>query len=670
MSTVAAAAPSQPGLLTGLGRVMAKDVAQHLMTWLLLLGFGLLIVLVQYAVLTNSGGGVTDLALVPQFARWGMPIFALIIGQRLVAAEYYDNTQRFIEALPLRRGALELSKYVLGFCVVLALLVVVWLVTVILAVQNEPIGPQFAGFMFLRIVAYVFALWSAVFLVNLLGRLRLLLLFVALGAIWWIDANTSFVLEKFGPWAMLSAESFPFERDIFPVAGFLQCFAIGLICLVLAVLLLRLSEGSLVERLATPMTAREKIFVSIIAITGIGSFLYLGAQPEPAAVEFTADEVLRSDVAPVEVMYLDEVFAEDGAALLSYLEDRIGGFGRFSGLDGSAATGEEARTMRAAYQTRKLRIALAPSARKDEFDTRVVDDENGVVVSANFESDAGYRVENLGAFVMHQYVLANWQLAADERRHWLLDGISQRWAEYGPAAPPQLGTQFERGMLQGLFVARNTDVTEQLLREWDRTAERLGELPAMALAFTGVRVLEEMIGRDKLQAYVTAELGRPGNGNVLDWWYSRHPESIEVFAEQTGLSWSEFVVRWQTRLGELAAAPVYAEPLSTLPELTFAHAVEVTRAGSRIITLTVSASGPVPLGSQCEFLHRSIPQYDYMMSRGSLYDERREWPITTTELKTELYEYASYERLFVAADCTFPELTIPMRTGMQRLVLP
>ena len=86
-----------------LGGLLSKELWHHGAVLLMVGGF---IALVQCFLLLGAALGprtITMLEAHANFTRVFLPLLGLALGHRLVVREYHAHTQRFLEALPVRR---------------------------------------------------------------------------------------------------------------------------------------------------------------------------------------------------------------------------------------------------------------------------------------------------------------------------------------------------------------------------------------------------------------------------------------------------------------------------------------------------------------------------------------------------------------------------------------
>ena len=179
--------------------LFAKELRQHGgallgMTALLATAFGLGKVL-----MSREARVLSALEAVSSFALGPLVAAALYLGHRLVVAEHFGRTQRFVEALPVRRGHLALVKAAFGLCW-LELWAGLALLLGAAGATTEPLGARFLGILAARLSLYVLALWGVIFLLGFFGRLRFVLGVALVVLLIALDRATAWDLDTFGPY--------------------------------------------------------------------------------------------------------------------------------------------------------------------------------------------------------------------------------------------------------------------------------------------------------------------------------------------------------------------------------------------------------------------------------------------------------------------------------------
>ena len=640
----------------GLFSILGKDCRQHWPIAAAMLAF-VFIVHAVYARIAALGPMLSDLQLVSMFAQVPLLVVALVVSQRLVTAEYYGGTQRFIEVLPIRRRTMVASKFLLGWLFLAGLAFALFGMLLQSAASKEFIDGRFVFIMATRLLVFVSTVWAVAFAVGFLGKLRWPLLAILVATVWALDTYTAFEQQRFGPWELVSSQTFPMERTELPVAALVQSAWIVVIAATIGFALGMLRDGSWAEALAKPMSQRDKTFLAVLVLAAGSMFMGLDTEPEPAPYRFGTNAVLRSESGLVEVAYHEEKFRADGAALVDYLDDRVVSLKDAVGWD---------------KPDFKARVTLSPTIDPEDSQPLRSDADEGVVIAANFERGERYVETNLGALVVHQMLLAQTNgRAIVEPRHWLLDGLSQSWAEHGADKVPRLGESVEPAIVQALYAESRFPLTAAMLRDWDSSIEQLGDLTIMAVAYSGWRVLRERHGIDALKAVARIENGRPVHGDLRDWlWDVRHApeESIAIATDET---WQAFLDAWKASLERLKALPAYRQALAAVPDAHADISAAFTPMGERMLEFVLHMD-PAPTSETfCTYMHAPIAPYSQVLGSDAVYKERRLWTPGTAQARHRIVgRYGSGEYIFAAIECRLPGLPSPIRVAVERLTMP
>ena len=640
--------------------LLQKEFAHHLLA---LTGLTLLLALafVIYWWQLDSGARVlTYLSLVSSFAKIPIVLAALYLGHRLVVLEYYGKTQHFVETLPISIGQMELTKFMFGFVYLGCVNAAILAASVALSVENELVESRFLAIMTVRLVAYVFALWSFVFCMGFLGRLRIpLYVLVALGVAA-IDYYTKFEVSRFGPLALIDGATFAFERRQFPTPALIESAVVGSVFFVLAFALARTREGSLVEQLAQPMSQRERGFFATCIVCVVLAWSWAADKAQRAPFEFTSEHVLRSRSGSIEIGYFRDDARRVAQQQLNFLDARVDPMWQALQL------GEMAP---------KVRIALSSSAHTGRFETTHEDPLEGIVVEADFLGGGDRKFTDLSTYVVHEILAAHSKRRASiESKHWFLDGFSRYWTLHGASTPDRLGTRFEGDVLHALVASRKVAVNVDRIREWDLVMEGLGYPMADAFAYLGLRVLADRRGVDAVMNLARTVLARTPHIGVMDLWYERRNTMADVFESSTGGSWPQFVEAWSNSVERLRGSPAYTSALERVPRGVAQFRNVRHAAGSDLVVAVRLQPAPSPaptLGDTCTFSHTILGPVDTPIDIRNMQWEERLWPAQQSDIEhIQPTPYGEGSRMMVAVDCDFAALGIPIRMGVERMVLP
>jgi hypothetical protein len=641
--------------------LIAKELRQHAGA---LVGLSLLLALcwlLAALIFHQQARTLSVLQLVPRFAVLPLGAAALYLGHRLVVAENYGRTQRFVEALPVHRGHLLLVKAGFGLAVLLMWAGAALAAGLVLSrADGEPVSGRFVAILASRLGLFVFAVWGAVFLLGWFGRLRLLLGLGVVVAVLLLDRQTGWQMQEFGPFALVADDRFAFERDRFPVRAMIETALLGAACFAAAWSLGRVREGSVVEALARPLSARE---LSALVLVGAGVALaFTALDPDTPATPyaFTTDKVWRApgDDPVLEIAYLEDELAPAAARLGAELAPTLRAFGPALGWPGPRPP---------------VRLVHGPEVRPSRPRPVQTDADLGTALRINLAAlAAGEPASTFIAHVLHQQIWARSRgRAGSEPRHWLLDGFTQHFAEHGVDTSDRPADAREQTTLRALVAAElikfTGDSAEQQLTAYYQTSERLGDELSLALVASGWRVLQARVGRTRTLALARAAFARQATGDVRDFLHDRRHPVPAMFEQATGWSWPEFLRSWTGELERLRAQPPAVAVLAQL----LPGEVEL-RAG---VGEGVGVVGQLQAGPGapriCSLQHLRLPAFDAPFDPDALEEVSFVWP--AVELAVSRLVRGSYgrgERAFVALDCELPGLTCPARLLAGRVTVP
>lgn len=650
--------------------LFAKETRHHHLAVAALVFGGAMVFLFQRHVMLQGGPVLSELVVVSFFARTALVVAALFLSYRLVVLEYYSQTQRFIEALPMARGSLEIAKFLFGLAVLLVVAFIAWLMGILGAGMGEPMDARFLAIMAARLGAFTLVLWSAAFVFGLLGRLRIPLLVVALLALRLIDSQTGFELSRFGPFALLESNTFPFERDRFPVAAIAETLVVAAVLIGGGLVVALVREGSFLESLSRTMLRRERI--TALAMVGLAGGAWFLSKPTPEAppFEYESDTVVRNGAGTVEVLYINDIALDVANRLFRYLEPRVRGF--------MATTGIDERT--------PVRITLSPGLDADDFRLERADFEDGIVAHANF-FDTDFMAPDLGEFVFHQLLqVATHGRAIGEERHWAMDGFAQYWAVHGgtgrdgvmpTSTDPSRHGEAAGGaapvdplLLQALVAREQAGLSAESLRYWDITAFEVGELPAMAMASSGWRYLAEKHGAATVQQVARSLFTKRAKDDGRDW-LDALIDPVEDSFERAGVSWGEFLAGWNAWLDDHLARHPYREAARVLADADAIIApLRLADGGSGIAYFAEFAAAQDP-DADCEALHVDVPPFPLAFGGNLMYKEPvaldASGRIASFTLKNV---YGPGTPVTAALECRHPLAGKPLRYAIATFVMP
>ncbi len=628
--------------------LLRKEWRQHAGAILILTVLVLASWSLGWLMFTRDARPVSPLQMVPGFVFVFAPAAAFVLGHRLVVAEYYGRTQRFLEALPIRRGTEALVKAAFGFGVLLGLTLLALGLTLALAASREPIDARYVAVACGRVAGYVFLLWAAVFLTSALGRLRYPLFLLAIILLMAVRSGTEVSVSEIGPLSLVDFRQVAIT-GAFPWRGFLATVAFGMGLIAVTVWLIRMREGFLMERLARKLSSREKVALSVFVA---GALLLLGALEDrqrvamPVAPEaFVMTRTLKAG--SIEVSHLSDELAPAARDVLAFLAPR---------LERVAAALAEASP--------RVRLIHGGDVLPARPQLTAIYPGQGVIARFNLAAFAAGASDAHGeramAEVLHHVVTGfAGSRVMSEPRHWLVDGFTLHVAALGePAA--------QGAILQAALLARAAGRAQSLqdqLTGFHSLIEAVGEFPAAALAATGWRVLQERGGAPAVDAVARAAFHRRGTDDVRDYLVDRW-QSKATLLSGTGLDWANFLAAWTTFLDTAPAAARIVGPQARL---------EVKADADGIDPVIVAGQLASPLGPDeiCSVLHKLEPHYDVLAPPDALDEDRLLLQSDGRSFRQGLEgDYDRGERVFWAVECRTRATPWGHRLQVGRLAVP
>jgi hypothetical protein len=294
--------------------------------------------------------------------------------------------------------------------------------------------------------------------------------------------------------------------------------------------------------------------------------------------------------------------------------------------------------------------------------------EQGVILRANLTATSPGANSRIVALALHSLIWSHTRgRAAVEPRHWLLDGFSVHFADHGRHPVTPAPVEPDLTLLRALLAIELVPFDEALLRDYEQTAERLGDDVTDALAASAWRILEARTGRAGVVALARAAFGRKGTGDLRDYLHDRRHPPTRLIEQASGLSWPEFLRTWKAELDRLRAHPAAAAALAGLPRGSFVVSADRTagvHAGGRL-------TAPLAADTACTLRHTRLPPHDLTFDPERLEEVKFLWPREQdSHHRSAESEYGPGERAFVALDCDLPALGCWARLVAHRVTIP
>jgi hypothetical protein len=585
--------------------LVRKELQEHA-AGLTILGLSLAAVLTLILIGAEAGGAEKGpLDALREFVILAGLLGSVTLGQMLVAREYTGQTQLFLETLPLRRSVVLATKLLLGAAVLLIAITLGFAVCAAMALRAEDVGAAFAAGLWVRAASLALFLHSFFFAFNLLGRYRVPCLLMALLAFAFVAGSKEIDPVQSGPLALLD-HTFASERQAFPwgdlawtwggVAAFVSLgFVLGLT-----------REGAVAALLAQSMSQREKAFMGLLAVGTVLAMITMDARREKKPYDLQNADALEGKGVNV----------------------KLSPAGQKGGLDLVRRTHGELVALREYLGASSLTPVFL-STRLDLDDRRyergAVGQAEGLLVRIHYPSPR-WSDEAFLAWVARETVVEHTRRRARlERNRWVLDGLGLYWTRRAQAGQPL--SSAPDLTLRALYGTRD-GFSADLLDRWLTFRERVGDDVASAVAWSGLQVLAQHAGAERVRSFLSATLGRrPPDDLRATWEDWRHPLPQRLERE-TGLSQDAFLHLWSQALE--AERRARRDDLHRVPILVGSPVVSNISEKTRGLSYAFSASTPLPPGTRVHLRHLDLPLFDVEINPSAVRSEDRFLPLAST----------------------------------------
>ncbi len=625
--------------------LVRKEFSEH--GWLLFIAiplslFGFLIVL--------AGAQVNEAGSPLEAVRFfGLSLFLaleLLLCNRLVVQEYSGKTQLFLEALPISRATMLLTKYMLGIVIATATLTATLMFALVVGMRGETYDARFIALVTTRLTVFVFCTYSFFFMMGLLGRYRISI-YVLLALFWiFLSQTTEFDTGNHGPFGLLN-DKFAYERTIYPTTNLIVCVAAGIAFFAVSMLMGITREGSIAGLLAERMSYREKLFMAIVLISMFfaGSILNEKKRPQPYSIENGISRVTGRVAVHVE----NASETEKGASLANQLADQ---------LHDELVAIEEFLDVR---NPSKLFVVQRSDLDADRFESAWLENASGTLVRVNYLSSK-WNYQEFQPFIIDKWLSESTNYNANfEPQCWVLEGFSDYWprrmhANASTEFDPKLQVDL-RAAYAGSIAFEGSDVNS-----WYRYRERVGEPIARAVACAGLVLAEREYGAEKVREFLQVMLGREQPGDVrADFRRWLRPISV-VWKETMGSDYEVFQSQWASELRNLSES--FKEELSKCPILKAECEFSAKSSWSRELLISPICD-PLPQTNSITIRYNELTAFDVWE-----HDYESETQIETYNAGLVIRVHRLFsrgERIRWTTSTRVPELGCDVISGWQRV---
>ena len=455
-----------------------------------------------------SSLGGSSLAILSWTLFLFLPLACLVLANALVASEFRQRTQIFLEGLPLPRWHLIGVKYGFGWLITTAAATLLLIIARWVAGGSEAMTMRFAALLWSKSLGWAWFCWAAVFAHAFLGRYRILIGLAVVIGLMWVEKESGVPINRFGPFELIG-DRFAFERYEIPWTEGCITLAMILVLTVLGFALGSVRDATLASLLSETMSAREKIVLTALAIFFL---MLIGSNVEreyktdplhlPGAVDIAQNAATISAAAAVQ-----EPTHEENEAIRLHSQS-------IAECLSSAAT--------------FLRIAKLPTLfmvhrrdmKPEEFDDGNLDSRQGYLIRFNM-LDTPPESEILRSHILKKVldVHQHYRLDTDERG-WVLEGFASWWPLRDRQSTP---TDVIRSR-QLELACSGLRIDEADITGWLRFKENLeDERVASTVAAVGLMVLGQM-GEESRRTFLGNVLGYNAPHDFRAWlhdtWFS------------------------------------------------------------------------------------------------------------------------------------------------------
>lgn len=636
--------------------LLVKDVREHRMAAVFLLAGSVGVVLLLLAQNRAAAYSMSSFEIVRFALISFLPLITLIVGNRLIVREYLSGTRQFVEALPVGQNLPLLLKYATG----LIYLELVAIVMVLLAAQSAGFADDVTLDYLLLIIGktavMVWLYWSIVFCFSLCGYLRLALYLVTAAIVALLAFYPGINTDAVPPFALMDDQLFVFERDLIPWFDLTGTAVLAFCFTAAGFLLTRIGEGSVVERLAKPMTRRDYVALGVLAAAGLAVWSTLLERNQRQAIEFSSQQVIRLDDPFVSVLYADETYRASAAALAKRTSDSLIALQASLGL----------------ARIPDVRLVLAPSRDKHDIDYATAD---GVFITANWLEHDSYDDAILDSVILHGVLSAQTGgRAMFEPYHWVLDGFTRWWVEQG--TQPVRSEHRNELTARALWVLDTDPLAVDLVSRWQLTADRFSYPSAESLAWSVMSYLEHTEGRSAVLSLALEFLTTPVRSTVLGTVTDRQAGVAQRIERATGMSPDGLFSGWRSWLDKQRTEAGIVSLRDRIPALSGSIISVSDESGVRRLEASYTAQAGIErpevyasgLNGSCILKHDYIGPFDTEFEVADDYQDEADCQVGVV-VHSIGSVYSPGDRVFIALDFEGPDFHQPLRLHAERLTV-
>lgn len=460
------------------------------------------------------------------FLWFVFPLFSLMLANAVVADEFRQRTQVFLEGLPVPRFVFLLVKYLLGAVVASLTACLLLGVTLMINWFIEGISPRFAFLLLIKTLLWAWFCWSFFFAFAFLGRYRFPIGFALLFTLLFLENQLEIQVSRFGPFDLIG-EQYAYERFEIPVVAIGYTFALIALSTIVGFVFGLARDATMANMLAEKMSFREKLVMATLIfflIFVIGSVVdrYQATEPLylPGSIDLDYARGLVSAAAAVADPKDEERDAlERHAKTTSEVLDALGEY-----LDIQSFP--------------KLYLVHRRDFGPGRYEVGDLDTRQGVLIRFNAikstpDDEKWLRMVIRSVLLAHQHGRLD-----SDTRDWVVTGFSVWWPARNDLAriKNEIATENERGEPSA------RDLTATDLVRWRAYKKEVGESRAQLDAARILISMSEQTNPEAMRTFLSSVLGYrapyDARATIHDYWYPVD----SVLNDSTQLTLSNLIV--------------------------------------------------------------------------------------------------------------------------------
>jgi hypothetical protein len=488
-----------------------------------------LIFISSHGLLRRAGGGGFD--SVRLLLLFFFPLACLVLGQLLIASEFRQKTQLFLDGLPLPRWRMLAVKFGLGFLLMLLAAVMALAYVTWSARGTEAITLRFAALLLAKSSGWTAFLYTLCFAHAFLGRYRLFFGVAVLAGLVYCSI-LDLPIAEFGPFALIDFR-FAYERFTWPTTALAITAGFVLLLTAVGFSLGLVRDATVAALLAEKMSAREKVFLTLCSLV----VLFVSGEVYDRRKTFTpvqmpgAAEARHGAVHVLASAAVDAPSREETAALQRTADAVAAELGALTDYLGC-------NSYPPIFIVHRRDLAAKDLVHGD------LKWEQGLLVRANLTAK-DFKIDALQEWLLRESLGVHTSGLADrERNAWAFDALQWWWprSQHGTRTALDEAVQVEHA------TPTLPAFTPAEIRTWFSVRKTIGEDKADALAGSSLAVLAARHGLAGVQRFFTARFGGAEPNDVRAWWHDLiRPTPVRLRAA-TGVNEETVAADWRAAM--------------------------------------------------------------------------------------------------------------------------